>query len=386
MIARLEEQAATKKFDEHLSEIQTQLDEVRSRKIDPFKKMKDEPALAVAAVIEGIVKGFYEGMSGKTLPSEVDRILAMDLDAQEKNLANDRANIGEQMSMLGQQRSVFKDHQLAKMQSKNMYYEALKQGIEAESARYDSPIIAARAEQAWVAIDRQQKTLDRDIKQRAQDQARAAAAAAAAQARAARKEMIETQLKLAELGIKDKEADAKIRKEQREGMGELGKELSKPEIVNAEQTIADIKAKMYDPATGQLSNEKGIPGVGTSGDIRSHWMMNPLIGSKDDAPLGLTKEERIGRQEWNRMFDAYKVAVTGAGASEGEIENLRKSFGDANSPAEQMNAIRLADEMLQERKARIKATVDDDTARAYDARVKQERAAVPQPVPRTPVK
>lgn len=410
-IAHQEEREASDRFEAHMAETQRQLDDVKSRKIDPNRYMSESGA-GIFSVLGGIVGGLYQGlnhMKSNPFIDDLNKAIDRDIDAQKTDISNEKDAVQGRMSLLSQMRAAYHDHALADLQARNVVYESAKQQLEAEAARYDAPIIQARTQDAVNAIDRQQKQIQQQIADRALLTAQQQAAAAAAAARAARKEAFDNSLKLIELGQKDREIDAKALAERTKAgdktegqLATLGKELSEPKLVEARGVIDDLKRKLTNPATGQIDGSRGIPGVGPGADLREK-IAPPIgeggaldvVGALGPAgtaaragsrwALGLSDEERVGRENWNRLFDAYKVAVTGAGASEGEIANLRKSFSGATTPAEQANAIRQADKALAEREARLKAGVNPSVARTFDQRVKQERAAAQQPVVREEV-
>lgn len=395
-IAHAERAEADQRFTDHMAETERQLDLVRAKKIDPERYLNNRSP--VLTVLGGLFGGIYQGinkLSSNPFLDELNREADRDIAAQREDLANERESVSTRMSLLGQMRSIYKDHELAELQTKNLIYEAAKERIAAEAARDETPIMQARTQQGLTAIDRAQSQLSLQIKEAAKREAAAQAAAAAAAARAARKESFDQTVKLIELGIEDKKASNTVRKDQQAQLQTLGKELSDEKLVNARKTINDLKRKLINPETGEIDGSRGIPGVGPGADFRES-IAPPLEGSLGSAPmivpraaaaaaLGLSPEERVGRQEWNRLFDSYKVAVTGAGAGVEEIESLRKSFSGAKTPAEQAAAIRLADEMLTERESRIKAGADPDVARYWDQRVGEERAARPKTTPRKPV-
>lgn len=400
-IAHETEQRANDRFEAHMAETQRQLDDVRAKKIDPGRYMRDTSGFL--AVLGGVMGGMYMGINKldhNPFLDDLNKQIDRDIDAQKTDLANQREGVSNRMSMLGQMRSVYKDHTLAELQARNLYYESAKEKLTADASRADSAIAKEHNAQAITTVDRAQKQLDVQIKEAARHEAMTQAAAAAAQARAARKEAFENTTKLIELGQKDKQLDIEGRKvdvEKGEKITQqtqaLGKELSDEKITGARKTIDDLKKKLANPQ-GEVDGSKRIPGVGPAADNREELFPGNTPGAAKNMIPGygiahyygkLTPEERVGKQEWNRLFDAYKVSVTGAGASEGEIENLRKSFSGANTPAEQAAAVRLADEMLSERETRIKAGVPKEVADYYGQRVTEEKNARPKTVPRKPV-
>lgn len=407
-IARQEHRVASEHMQSQMDQVQKQLDAVRSKKIDPGRYMANHNK--IAALVGAVIGGLYQGLNHtqeNPFLSDLNKRISEDIDAQKTQIANARNAIQGRMNLLSQMRAVYKDDEVADLQARNVMYEAAKDRIQAEAARYNDPATAARAEQAINAVDRQQKEIQLGLANAAQRSAQARAAAAAQAARAAKAEAhrrqveaIKLEQKNRELDIKEREAQGKAGKEQRSQLATLGKELSDEKLVSARKTIDDLKRKLVNPETGEIDGSRGIPGVGTFADTREAVApplgQGPLgkleyfppiaaVRAAENEAVGLSDEERVGRQEWNRLFDSYKVAVTGAGASEGEIASLRKSFEGAKTPPEQAAAIRLADSMLAERESRLKAGVDPEVARYYDTRVKQERGARHHTVRREPV-
>ena len=405
-IGRAEEKQSRDILDSQLAETQRQLNEVKSRKVDVNRYManKDPVMTLIGSVAGGMLMGLNRGSKNPFL-EQLNEEMRIDIDAQKADIANEKDVVQGRMNLLQQQRAIYKDHELAEMQAKNLMYESAKQGLDAEAARYGSPIIKARTDEAVNMIDRDQKVLKKEIADRALLVAQQQAAAAAAAAKAARKEQWDHTVELIKLGLEEKkiEATGKQHDKTHDELKTLSEHMSKPELVASKKTIEDLEKKLVNPKTGEIDGSRGIPGVGHGADLREK--IAPPIGqggALDYAALvgpvpaavrgatsyvaGLSNEERVGRQEWNRLFDAYKVAVTGAGASEGEIKSLRASFEGANTPAEQAAAIRLAKDVLKERESRIKAGASPDVASYYDARVKQERGKAPAPVKREPVK
>lgn len=211
VIMQTERAEAEKGFADRMTEQQRQLDELREKKIDPDRLMRED-GMAFKAIIGGMFGGLYMGinkLSSNPFIDQLNKQIDRDIAAQEKNIANERAAVGERMGMLREQRATFRDNETAKLQTRNMYYEAVKQNIAAEAAKYDQPILQARADQAINAVDRQQKEIQKALAERNQAQAAAAAAATIAARKAAEKELWEREKWLMEFGQKDREIDAK---------------------------------------------------------------------------------------------------------------------------------------------------------------------------------
>ena len=182
---------AQRGFDAHMAEVQRQMEEVRAQKIDPSRLMKQD-GMAFRAVVGGLLGGLYMGLNKldhNPFIDDLNKQIDRDVAAQERDLSTKQQGVADSMNMLREQRSTFKDNDLAKLQTRNAMYEASKVAIEAEAAKFDQPMVKARAEQAIAGVDRQQAELQRQIGERAQSAAGAAAAAGAAQQRALGLEM-----------------------------------------------------------------------------------------------------------------------------------------------------------------------------------------------------
>ena len=188
-IAHAEQEQAQQHFDAQMAVAQQQLDDVREQKIDPKRMMKDT-GTKVLAVVGGLIGGLYQGITKQAenpFLKDLNQAIDRDIAAQEKDIANSREGVGMQLNLLAQQRAQFKDTQTAKLQIRNMAYEAAKQQIAAEAQRYESPMVQARADQAIAQLNRQQAQLQEQLGKQLQAQA----AAGAAQAVAAKKQMLE---------------------------------------------------------------------------------------------------------------------------------------------------------------------------------------------------
>jgi hypothetical protein len=404
------EQAAVKAADEakriqdYQAETQRQIDDVRAQKIQPNRAYSDSGSAAMA-IFGGVLGGLYQGLnklSSNPFIDQMNRVMDRDIDAQKADLATKKEGIADRKSLLAEMRATYKDEALAIAQAKNLYLEGAKEHLAAEAATYDSPAIQSRADLAINALSREQTKLD--LQRLQQEAAQRAAAAHAAEHQ--RQVDFENRLKLhgaqleeRKVGVEEQKAINEAGKKDEAQTAALSKELSDPKLVEARRTIDDLKPKVMrgvNPTTGaaEYDNKTRIPGTGQGADTREALFPGqPSLASNLIPGYGaahyvgkLSDEERIGRLEWNRLFDAYRVAVTGAGAGEGELVRLEKSFHGANTPAEQQAAIRLADEALRAREDRIKAGVSPEIARKYDARVKQETGARPGTVQREPVR
>lgn len=216
-IARLEQEKADRDFEAKFGEAQRQLDDVRAKKVDPTRLMKDD-GVALLSVLGGVLGGVYQGlnkMDHNPFLRDLDIQIERDISAQQSAIDNARAVASDKMNLLSQQRAVFKDSQLAKLQARNLYYEAAKDSLEADAAKYEGRIEAERARLGITALGRAQADLKRQWDEAAAKAAAAQASAGFASAKAERKE-----LRAAYLSVYDKAIGAGMPPQQAEAEAE----------------------------------------------------------------------------------------------------------------------------------------------------------------------
>lgn len=204
-IQQMEAANAAKHFDDYSAETQRQIDDVRSQKIDPNRLYADAGSAFLAA-IGGALGGMYQGLnhlSSNPFLDQMNKNIDRDIAVQEKNLQTKKEGIGERRNMLSEMRATYKDDALAKLQAKNLYYEAAKESLAADASTYDSPIIQSRADQAITALSREQSKLD--INEAIKKAAAAQAAGAAAEHR--RQIDFDNALKLHGARVEDRKLD-----------------------------------------------------------------------------------------------------------------------------------------------------------------------------------
>lgn len=180
-------------FRSYQEDTQRQLDEVRQKKVDPNRLYQDGGSV-FTAIVGGLLGGLYQGvnkLSSNPFIDQMNRNIDKDIALQERELDRNSKSVDARRGILSDMRNVYKDNDLARVQAKNLYYEGVKEQLQAEAMTYDSPAIAARAAQGINAVERQQAALKLD---EAAKKA-AAAAAAAAFARAEKQREFENQIK-----------------------------------------------------------------------------------------------------------------------------------------------------------------------------------------------
>ena len=182
--AMMEQQYASEHFDQKMTELERQLADVSTKKIDPQRLMKETPGLGFLAIIGGAVGGFYQGLtrSGENpFLKELNIMIDRDIAAQEKEIDTGLKGASQQMGLLAQQRAIFQDSQQAKMAARALYYQSAEEQLMAEAARYDAPIYKERAEMAAQEIRAEKQALL--LKMAEQQRAQSAAAASSMYAR-----------------------------------------------------------------------------------------------------------------------------------------------------------------------------------------------------------
>lgn len=193
-IAEAEAVEAERRFNEMQADAQKQLDAVREKKIDPDRLMKSD-GMAFSAMIGGLFGGIYMGLnklSSNPFIDDLNKRIDRDIAAQEKNIDHARAGAVDKMNLIRDQRAMWKDSQMAKLQARSLTYEAVAQKIDAEMAKYDDPISQARGAQAIAAIQREQGQVQKALDEERRRLAMAGASAQMADVKAKRAAFMET--------------------------------------------------------------------------------------------------------------------------------------------------------------------------------------------------
>jgi hypothetical protein len=200
-IQRLEAEERARSLRAFEEDTQRQIDALKRQEIDPYRLYSDN-GMKVAAVIGGLIGGLYQGinrMQSNPFIDQLNKQIDLEIARQEKELANKRAALSARFNLLGEMRRTFGDEQLAKLQARNLYYEAAKQQLASIAAETEAPMAQARAEMGIAALTREQEKLNLDeaMKQAAASRA-AISASLAAQERARKEAMEERKMRLEE--------------------------------------------------------------------------------------------------------------------------------------------------------------------------------------------
>ncbi len=363
------------RFGKEMEEAQRQLQEVREMKVDPLAAEREAGVGSIQAVIGGLIGGLYQGVTKSAenpFLAQLNKTIDRKISAQEKNINSARSSAEGQFNLLGQMRGSFKDAQTARFQTKQMYYEAAKQRIEAEAAGHDVGRVKADADKAVAGIDLLQKQSAKKFAEEAQARAAAAGAAALAKQKADR----EWQFKEAEM--KHLAAQTALLDAQSKHVGEpkgeevtarnreradMAEKLSKLEGNTEYGQVKQLSKYLIDPKTGKVDETRSIPGVGRFADLRE--AVAPPIGKGpfgDAAMLGVTtppgaaytaarglssglvgldSEERINKGAFDQLRLGFRHKSTGVAGADKELEEINTVWQGVKSPAEVGHAVRI---------------------------------------------
>lgn len=375
-------------------------DDVAKQQVDPGRFFQSKGAGEKALyIVGGVLGGMLQGLQGSGENSfirQVNHLVDSDIAAQQSAIDNKKASLGARGSLLNQMMQETGDRRLAAMQTRNLMFESMKQSLAAKADALGVPEIRTRAQQGIQALQREQDNLNEVFKREAYGTAVSQANAAAAARAHAEQVAWDRAMKVNELGLKKDEleiqrlkAGKELGDDERKQLQDLSKQLADPKLVANRKLINDLESRIFN-ADGSAKIDAdgkrvGLPGVGAVGDLRDKLRptkedaFNPFVGFKAAANsvAGLSPEERVTRQDYDRVALAYQNAVTGSGGSEAEAQRIAKAFKGANTPEEQANAIALAKDSLKQVEARTYAGYDPKVVRTFRARLNGEAPDMP---------
>lgn len=345
-IARLEEEEATKRFEGQMAEMQQQLADVRSKKIDPSKYMSDRGTFGLfAGVLGGVIGGAYQGLhklAKNPFLEELHEQINTQMTADEKNIANERAAVGEQMSLLAMNRAVYKDKKLADMQTRAMYLEASKTALEADMADTDSEIAKAHAQQGIAAVDLQLAQQKKAFIQESRQLAAAGAGAMYARQKERQATFKEIYKEALEKGLSPAQSEAEAMR--------ISAILYAPQLVGERpptsegefdgMTVRDRSHMKREEAVAQKESEaelaalrefkKRIPELSAGSAVGDYWSGAPGILPG----VSTAKANKLSRESYNatvaRAYDAAMKAAQGSAPTETQKAQLKTFYLENN--------------------------------------------------------
>lgn len=362
-IQQMEAANARQHFDDYSAETQRQIDDVRSKRIEPNRAYSDTGS-AVLAAIGGALGGLYQGinkLSSNPFIDQMNKNIDRDIAAQETDLRTQKEGIGERKGLLAEMRATYKDEALAKLQARNLYYEGAKEELAARAAEYDSPAIQSRADLAITALTREQTKLD--INEAIRKAAAAQAAGAAAEAM--RQRDFENRLKLHHAQTEDRKLDIEE--------GKTGREAGKEDNQRFVSTGKDAQGnptgylegnaeRAKERETATIAAQKLLKQLDRVQAIRNEQGTGGRIASEAVHGLYDTKAaNELAVLESEMTTTAAQAAHLGA-LSESDRGLMTAKFRNMNSPGSG------ADERLDEIRRITQAGLDAESESAAGAR------------------
>lgn len=393
-----EDAKAAERHEAFLARNQQLADEIGQQKIDPHRLFKNQSGgqqflFLLGSTLGGALAGITGGRND--FMDRAERMVDRDIAAQQAAIDSKKASLSARQSVFGQMLSEHGDRRLAALQTKQMMYKSAELHLKAKEAEATTPEMATNAKIAANAFQIKQDELTTAIAQRSYQQQQAQAAAAAAAQSAAADKAWSRSMDVAKLGLEGDKLKVEIakleaagRKEEAEQLRGLSKELADPATVQGRVSVEASYNRLKNEK-GEIDPNKGLPGVGAKADLQETLFakpkgiqaINPAAHVLNKA-FGLSKDERVSRQDWNQLKLGYRHMVTGAGGGQKELADIEQTFQGANTPQEQANAVKKLYDTVNRLEETKRAGFDPAVVRKFDEKVKGSSGA---PMPQTVV-
>lgn len=361
----------------YLKRTEEMAEEIGKMSVDPGRLMKSQDAKTMFAwTIGSALGGALAAVNGgpNDFLQRIDKAIDRDIDAQKTAIENKRTALSERRSVFGQMLQMTGDARLAEREHRTALYEAAKLSLKARADSLGIPEIRA---QAALGINELQQRIDAMKMQNAADAWKAfqaAAAAAEAQRRAAEERAFEHALKVAELGIKGQEAEAKLlaagkegQKEDNQAITEASKRLGDKDLISSGELIRNMMRHIRPDGT--------VMGFDTGAKARLGAAKGLSLGLLPEAAttkIALNDEERIARQDWDQLALIFRKATTGSGGAEKELAEIKKAYEGAGSDAERRAVLGRLEAVQNKLEAQAKAPLNDKQKVELDRRLARE--------------
>lgn len=352
-------------------------DDLAKTKIDTRRLFRNADAGTQFSMWTGaVLGGFLAGVNGTSNTSldRLEKIVDRDIRAQETELDSKKASLSARNTIFGQMLSETGDRRVAAQATRNLMLEAAKLNIKAKADELGIPEIRTQAELIAKGIEEKQQAyatkLAEDALAAYQRQVAAAAAARAAQEQRA----LDNALKVAELNIKGKHAEAELLKagkdagkEDNAAITEASKRLGDPDLVS---DGALLRSMMRHIRKGD-GGERSVMGFDTPSKVKMGAVKGLTFGLLPDSAasrVALGDEERIARQDWEQLALLFRKRTTGSGGSEQELADIRKTYEGAGSNAERLAVLDRLFEIQQKRERAATAVLNDQQKSEMDRR------------------
>ena len=132
-------------LEDHLSQIQAKAEQVSAKKVDPNNYVKN---LSTGQQILWIISAALGGFAGKTDPlAELRGAIERDINTQIENNNQEQRGLENAKGLYADKYRLFEDADKARAASRQDMLASAMMAIDAMAAKYDSPLIKAKAEQ-----------------------------------------------------------------------------------------------------------------------------------------------------------------------------------------------------------------------------------------------
>lgn len=401
-LAQQEADDARARFDDYTAKTDALNAQLAERKVEPGRLMANmdmgsKAGMLIGGIAAGILSALNGGRNG--VVDQVTKMIDDDVRQQELDIARTRDSVRERNTLLGQYMQIHGNAELAKLQARSAIYSATKDAILGRAEELGSREAMQNAMLAAGQVDRKQAELQQAIDANKLMVAQQQAAAAAAAARAAEEKIWSRQMELAKLGLEKDKLSIEAAKISREGddktnaeVQHLADKLAAPELAADRELVDSLYRRTLGP-DGKVDPTKGLPGVGPTADLRERMaaplsqhsaaqlaLRGPVAALAASKAVGLDDSERVSRQDWENAKLAYRHLRTGAGGNVKELEGIEKAFQGAQTPAEQVNAIRQLKAAFDQQEARQMAGASPRAQAIFKARVEGISPTMPTTV------
>jgi hypothetical protein len=335
--------------DQQMADLDKRITEASSQAYDSGKYFA-QPGTMLMNIGAALGGGAAARVTGKNDAQAVlERGIDRDFQQWKAGAEAKQSGVREKANLVTQMRAAYGDRDQADLAAEVIHREMAASAIEAEAARSKVPEIKAQG--LSMAAGVREKTAS--LKDKINANAVAAWNAAEARRRADEKEQFERGLKIAELEIKRKEAEAKAGGNINEQTGKIAAALQSSKIPGALASAERAKADLEEGASALTSNP-------VSNAFAQAFPLTFKFVAGDKASSSQMSYANFKNEILNQKG--------GAAISESELSRLLQGLENAGTKADKELAISNVIESLKRSEASIKAGASPEAAAEYDRR------------------
>jgi hypothetical protein len=349
-------------LDQHMADLDARITDASSQAYDSGKFFAS-PGTMMMNIGAALGGGAAARVTGRNDAQAVlERGLDRDFQQWKANAEQKQSGVREKANLVTQMRAAYGDRDQADLAAEAIHKEMAAAAIEAQAARSKVPEIQAAGQKLAAGL----REGVAGLKDKIRAGAAAAYAAAEARRRADEKENFERGLKLAELGVKQKDADTK----RLEAEGKSGKDINEQtgKLASA-LTSAKIPAALASAERASADLAEGGSALNSNAVSNAFAEKFPLIYKfvAGDAAAA-------SQMSFANFKNEILSAKGGAAISDSELARHLQAIQGAGTPADKQRAIADVVEALKKGEAAIKAGASDEARAEYERR---ERALAP---------